>query len=166
MVGVAGRSFARRLISIVGAGSAGPPVLAQAREVGRLLALQGFGVVTGGLAGVMEAACQGAAEAGGLTVGILPFAERLHANPFCQVVLPTGLGQARNVLVVMAGEGVIAIGGSFGTLSELGHALKLGRPVVGLGTWQIPELPQAATAQEAVERLLGLLPGSGTATPN
>ncbi len=151
------KTFGARLISIIGAGSPTPEARQQAREAGRLLAQRGFGVVSGGLGGVMEAACQGARECGGLTVGILPGSDRDEANPFCQVVVPTGLGQARNVLVVMAGEGALAISGGPGTLSEIGHALKMRRPVVGLGTWSVPGLPEADTPEEAVELLLDRL---------
>lgn len=146
-----------RLISVIGAGSPTPAARDQARQAGRLLAQRGFGVVTGGLGGVMEAACQGAFEAGGLTVGILPGSRRGQANPYCQVVIPSGMGQARNVMVVMAGEGALAISGGPGTLSEIGHALKMRKPVVGLGTWPVPGLPEADDAAEAVELLLDRL---------
>lgn len=132
-----------RFISVIGAGQAPPEVLAQAQEVGRLLALAGFGVVTGGLAGVMAAALQGAASAGGLTLGILPGCDPAAANPWCRVVIPSGLGQARNVSVVQAGLAAIAISGGAGTLSEIGHALKLGCAVAGLGSWDIPGVFQA-----------------------
>lgn len=146
-----------RLISVIGAGSATPEQLDRARQVGRLLADAGYGVVTGGLSGVMAAACQGCSEAGGLTVGILPMEDRQAANPYCQVVIPSGLGQARNLLVVYAGLGAIAVGGGAGTLSEIGHALKTGRPVVGLGSWEIEGMVQASTPQEAVDKMQELL---------
>lgn len=145
----------RRLVSVIGAGTAGEPVLAWAEDVGRLLARRGFGVVCGGLGGVMEAACKGASSEGGLTVGILPGADAEAANPFCRVVIPSGLGQARNVLVVQAGLGAIAVSGGAGTLSEIGHALKIGRPVVGLGSWEIKGVLKAGDPREAVELLLG-----------
>ncbi len=148
----------RRLVSVIGSGSPSPELYAQAREAGRLLALAGFGVVTGGLGGVMEAACRGACDEGGFTMGILPVVDRRHANPWCQVVLPTGMGQARNVLVVLAGEGALAVGGGPGTLSEIGHALKAGRPVVGLMSWELPGLIRHAEAVAAVAELLELLP--------
>jgi uncharacterized protein (TIGR00725 family) len=145
------------LISVIGAGQAPLPMLELARLAGGLLARAGYGVVTGGLGGVMEAACQGAHESGGLTLGILPGLDATAANPWCEVVIPTGLGQARNVLVVQAGLGALAISGGAGTLSEIGHALKLGKPVVGLQSWDIPGVAQAKTAEEAVELLLGLV---------
>ena len=121
------------------------------------MARRGFGVVCGGLGGVMQAACKGAAAEGGFTLGILPGADADAANPFCRVVIPTGLGQARNVLVVQAGLGALAVSGGAGTLSEIGHALKLGRPVVGLGSWEIPGVLKAEDPREAVDLLLSLL---------
>ncbi len=149
---------AARLISVIGAGAATPLEEDWAREVGRLLAQAGWGVVCGGLAGVMTAACQGCAEAGGLTVCLLPGSEPGAANPWCRVVVPTGLGQARNALVVLAGQGAIAVGGGGGTLSEMGHALKAGRPVVSLGSWRVEGVPQAESPAQAVEMLLARLP--------
>lgn len=146
-----------RLVSVIGAGSATPQQEENARQVGRLLAEAGYGVVCGGLGGVMQAACQGCSQAGGLSVGILPMDDRRMANPWCKVVIPTGLGQARNALVVLSGLGAIAVGGAAGTLSEIGFALKNGRPLVGLGSWDIPGMAQAKTPQEAVETLLGML---------
>jgi len=122
-----------------------------AAEVGRLLAEHGAVLVCGGRAGAMEAACRGAKVAGGLTVGILPGSDRSEANPFVDVVLPTGLGEARNALVVGAADVVIAVGGGHGTLSEIALALKAGKRVIGLGTWEIEgvtavEGPEAAVA--------------------
>lgn len=146
-----------RLVSVIGAGQAGPEALAQAQEVGRLLAGAGYGVVTGGLGGVMEAAARGAASAGGLTLGILPGVDPAAANPWCRVVIPSGMGQARNVLVVQAGLAVIAVSGGAGTLSEIGHALKLGRPVAGLGSWPVPGVFAAAGPAQAVAYILGRL---------
>lgn len=145
------------LISVIGAGSADAGLARLARQVGRLLAQRGYGVVTGGLGGVMAAACQGALEAGGITLGILPGSDPAAANPYCRLVIPSGLGQARNALVVAAGLGAIAVGGSAGTLSEIGHALKSGKPVVSLMSWQIQGVHQAPDPEAAVEALLGLL---------
>lgn len=123
-------------VAVVGAGVEGPEARA-AEEVGRRLAEGGAVVVCGGLGGVMAAACRGAKAAGGLTVGILPGEERSRANPWVDVALPTGLGEARNTLVVRAADAVVAVGGEYGTLSEIGFALKIGRPVVGLLTWSL-----------------------------
>jgi uncharacterized protein (TIGR00725 family) len=111
----------------------------------------------------MEAACRGARHAGGTTVGLLPGTDRAEANPFLSVALPTGLGELRNGLIVRGADSVIAVGGGYGTLSEIGFALKLGRPVVGLGTWELARGGQAVEAFEvvddpatAVERALAL----------
>jgi len=145
-------------ISVIGANQADPALLETAYEVGRLSAARGWVVVTGGLGGVMEAASRGAADAGGLTIGILPSYDASTANPYVRVVIPTGLGYARNVLVVSAGSGVIAVGGRYGTLSEIAFALNAGRPVVGVNTWSAIEgVRPAASAAEAVEIMAPLL---------
>lgn len=126
------------LVAVVGPGTAADGLARTAEEVGALLARRGVGVVCGGLGGVMEAACRGARSAGGLTVGLLPGSDRAAANAFVTVAVPTGLGEARNVLVVRSAIAVIAVGGAYGTLSEIAFALKVGTPVVGLATWQVP----------------------------
>lgn len=107
-----------------------------AEEVGRRLAEAGYGLICGGLGGVMEAACRGARAAGGLTVGVLPGTDPREANPHVTVPLATGSGQMRNVIIVMSSSAVIAVGGGHGTLAEIAHALRLGRPVIGLYTWE------------------------------
>lgn len=122
---------------MIGASVAGADILAAAHDVGRELARHGAVVVCGGLGGVMEAACEGAKAEGGTTVGILPGIDRDDANPFVDVAVPTGMGEGRNVLVVRAADAVIAIDGEFGTLTEIAFALRLGKPVVGLATWEI-----------------------------
>jgi uncharacterized protein (TIGR00725 family) len=122
--------------------------------VGRLLAERGAVIVCGGLGGVMEAASRGAAAAGGLVVGVLPDASRAAANQHLTVALATGLGQARNAVVVTAADSVIAIGGGWGTLSEIGLARRLGRRVLGLDTWRVEGLDTVATPAEAVEEAL------------
>jgi len=121
-----------------------------AAEVGRLVAERGGVVVCGGRGGVMESACRGAKDAGGLTVGILPGDDRSQANPFVDVVLPTGLGESRNALVVAAADVVIAIGGGYGTLSEIALALKAGKRVIGLDTWDIEGIAPADGPEAAV----------------
>jgi len=105
--------------------------------VGRELAKQGAILVCGGLGGVMEAACKGAQSEGGVTIGILPGESRQAANPYVQIPIITGIGYARNVAVVKSAQAVIAIGGSYGTLSEIGHALRSSIPVIGLNTWSL-----------------------------
>jgi uncharacterized protein (TIGR00725 family) len=136
----------------VGPGDGGD--LAVAEEVGFLLAERGVVVVCGGLGGVMKAACRGAKSAGGTTVGILPGTERSAANEFVDVAIPTGLGEARNALVVRAADAVLAVGGGYGTLSEIALAFKAGKRVVGIGTWDIQGVVAAPDAQAAVETVL------------
>ena len=138
-------------VAVVGPGSAGEEQIAAAEEAGRLIAARGALLVCGGLGGVMEAACRGAQAAGGTTLGLLPGDDRRDANPFVDVALATGLGEGRNALVVRAADAVLAIGGGYGTLSEIALALKAGKRVIGLGTWEIEgvvatECPEAAVA--------------------
>jgi uncharacterized protein (TIGR00725 family) len=118
------------------------------------LASRGVVLVCGGLGGAMEAACRGAKGAGGATVGILPGADRDDANEFVDVTIPTGLGQARNAVVTLAGDALIAIGGGHGTLSEIALALRRGRRVVGLETWDVEGVEAAASPKAAVEAVL------------
>jgi uncharacterized protein (TIGR00725 family) len=122
-------------VGVIGASEAEDSERSDAEEVGRLIAAQGAIVVCGGLTGVMEAACRGAISAGGVTVGLLPGTDRDAGNEFLSVALPTGLGELRNGLLVRASDAVIAIGGGWGTLSEIALALRTGVPVIGLGTW-------------------------------
>ena len=126
----------RGWVAVVGPGEASADELSLAEEVGAAVAVAGCGVVCGGLGGVMEAACRGARSEGGLTLGLLPGLDREAANGWVVVAVPTGLGEARNALVVRAADAVVAIGGGWGTLSEVALALKGGVPVVGLGTWE------------------------------
>jgi uncharacterized protein (TIGR00725 family) len=153
----------RLYVSVSGSGDAPPDVIALAEEVGSRLAAANAIVVCGGLSGVMEAVCRGAKSSGGTTVGILPGTERSDANPFVDVAIPTGLGESRNALVARAADALIAIGGEFGTLSEVGLALKIGTPVVGLGTWElhrgghpVDAIQAAVTPAEAVDLALRL----------
>lgn len=127
----------RTVISVIGAGSPPPDIVLLAEEVGRELARRGAIVVCGGLGGVMEAACRGAKSAGGTTVGILPGNDPRDANPYVDIPICTGMGYARNVVVVKSGRAVIAVGGAYGTLSEIAHALGDGIPVIALKTWAI-----------------------------
>jgi uncharacterized protein (TIGR00725 family) len=144
----------RRHVAVVGPGAASAEELAAAEAVGRGLGEAGAVVVCGGLGGVMEAACRGAREAGALTVGLLPGAARADANPWVEVAIPTGLGEARNALVVRAADAVIAVGGEWGTLSEIAFAMKAGKPVIGLGSWDLPGIVVVGSAEEAVARAL------------
>lgn len=130
----------------------------RAEEVGRLLAERGCTVVTGGLGEVMEAAARGAKAAGGTTIGIVPSESRHDANRWIDYAVATGIGHARNLAVVASGDAVIAVGGKWGTLAEIGFARVLGRPVVALGPgWELEGVPRAASAEEAVELALGSL---------
>lgn len=144
-------------MAVVGPAEAGPEVEEQAAAVGRALAGAGAVVVCGGLSGVMAAACRGAKEAGGTTLGILPGTDRSAANPWVDVAVATGMGEARNALVVRSADAVVALGGGYGTLSEIALALKTGRPVVGLGTWDIAGVEVVATPDEAVSLALALV---------
>jgi len=135
-------------ISVVGGGAAPEAERETARAVGRLVAEAGAVLVCGGLGGTMEAACRGARERGGLTIGILPGTERSDANPFVDLAIPTGLGEARNALVVRAADAVIAVAGEFGTLSEIALALSTGVPVVGIGTWELSRRGEPVDAFE------------------
>jgi uncharacterized protein (TIGR00725 family) len=153
----------RAWIAIVGAGEATPDELARAEEAGAAVAEADAGLVCGGLGGVMEAACRGARSRGGLTLGLLPGTDRDAANGWVLVAVPTGLGEARNALVVRAADAVVAIGGGWGTLSEIAFARKTGVPVVGLGTWTAllggePErsIAEAADPRTAVAEALRL----------
>lgn len=124
-------------ISVIGASKCGKELYELAYEVGREIAKKKAILICGGLSGVMDAAAKGAKEAGGVTVGILPGDTRIGASKYLDVSLPTGMGEARNVLVVKVADAVIAIGGEYGTLSEIAHSLKMGTTVIGLKTWDI-----------------------------
>ena len=125
------------IISVIGSGQATPEIASLAEQVGRELARRGVTVVCGGLGGVMEAVCRGAKQAGGTTIGILPGSDPAHANRWVDIPICTGVGYARNIIVVKTGRAVIAVGGAYGTLSEIGHALAEDIPVVGLSTWSM-----------------------------
>ena len=144
-------------IAVVGAGEASPADLVRAEEVGAGLADLGAVVVTGGLGGVMEAACRGARSRRGRTLGILPGDDRDAANGWVEVAVATGMGELRNGLVVRASDALVAVGGGHGTLSEVALALKLGRPVVGLGTWAVHGVEDVSTPAEAIDRIARLL---------
>jgi uncharacterized protein (TIGR00725 family) len=140
-------------VAVVGPGDASASELQAAEEVGAGLAAAGAVVVTGGLGGVMEAACRGARSRHGTTLGILPGEDREAANGWVQVAVATGLGELRNGLVVRAADALVAIGGGHGTLSEVALALRIGRPVVGLGTWEVHGVEQVSTPAEALGRI-------------
>jgi uncharacterized protein (TIGR00725 family) len=141
-------------VAVIGPGEPAANPLATAETVGRALGEHGAVVVCGGLGGVMAAACRGAASAGGTTVGILPGHDRGAGNEWLTIAIPTGLGELRNGLVIRAADAVIAVGGAYGTLSEIALALKTGVPVIGLGTWDINGIEQVDSPREAVDRAL------------
>lgn len=140
-------------VAVVGPGEASPQELQVAEDIGAGLAAAGAVVVTGGLGGVMEAACRGARSRRGHTVGILPGDDRAEANGWVEIAIATGLGELRNGLVVRAADALVAVGGAYGTLSEVALALKLGRPVVGVGTWEVHGIEHASTPEEALDRI-------------
>ncbi|MBW3662217.1 MAG: TIGR00725 family protein [Actinobacteria bacterium] len=144
-------------MAVVGAGTSDDALDATAADVGRAVASAGAILVCGGLGGVMEAACRGARDAGGITVGMLPGDDRRSANPHVTIAIPTGMGEMRNALIVRTVDAVIALGGEYGTLSEIALARKLGVPVVGVATWILTrpdgtsdDLLRASSAEDAV----------------
>jgi uncharacterized protein (TIGR00725 family) len=150
-------------VAVVGASAGTPAELTIGEEIGRLIAQAGAVLVCGGMGGVMEAAAGGAMNAGGTTVGILPTTSRLDANPYLTVAVATGMGEARNAIVVRTADVVIAVHGEYGTLSEIALALKMGKPVVGVGTWELVRggesdgaIVRASSAEDAVAKALRL----------
>ena len=156
-------------LAVIGSAGCSEEVAALAEAVGREIARAGAVLVCGGRGGVMEAACRGAKAERGTTVGILPGLDRREANPYVDIPIVTGLGEARNAVVVRTADAVVAVSGGFGTLSEIGLALKMGRPVVGLGTWDLyreGRRPDAVfrseTPAQAVQQALRLAQGVST----
>lgn len=148
-------------IAVVGASQPSQPQERLAEEVGRGLAAAGAVVITGGGAGVMASASRGAQEGGGTTVGILPGVDRRDANPWVTLALPTGLGELRNGLIIRAADAVVAVGGGYGTLSEIALALRTGVAVVGLDSWPVEGMEAVDSAAAAVERALALATAPG-----
>ena len=153
----------KKFIAVIGGSECSSQEAEMAETVGRELARQGAILICGGLGGVMEAACKGASAEGGITIGILPGDSHQTANPYIQVPIATGMGYARNIAVVKSAQAVIAIGGSYGTLSEISHALQSNIPVIGLNTWSLSRNSRpdnsiilAQNPTEAVDRALNL----------
>jgi uncharacterized protein (TIGR00725 family) len=151
-------------IGVIGGSDVSPKIAALAEEVGREIARRKAVLVCGGMGGVMEAACKGAVSEGGLTIGILPGDSRRQANKYVQIPIVTGIGYARNAVVVKSSRAVIAIDGSYGTLTEIGYALQSGIPVIGLGTWTFSnknqpecEIIKAKNAKEAVDLAIEII---------
>jgi len=143
----------RYVIAVIGGRKAGKALLKEAEEAGRLIAERGAVLISGGLTGVMEAASKGASSAGGLTVGILPHEHKEKANKYIDVAVATGLGIGRNVLIARTADALIAIGGKYGTLSEIAFGLQLGKPVIGIRSWDIKGLVPAYDAKDAVAKV-------------
>ncbi len=154
-----------KIVGVIGSSKAEGELLSLAEEVGAEIAKRGAAVVCGGLTGVMEAVCKGARREGGLTIGIIPSDNRNDANPYVQIPIVTGMGMGRNVMLVKTADVVIAVGGEFGTLSEIAHALNLGKIVIGLRSWKlekahtkpIPDLIEVDSPKKAVELALSVI---------
>jgi len=168
-VGVGRVTGPRAYIAVCGPDPAPEAIAAQCESVGKAIAEAGAVLVCGGLGGAMEAAARGATTSGGTVLGILPGADRGAANEFVTISVPTGMGEMRNALIVRAADAVIAVGGEFGTLSEIALALKAGTPVVGIGTWELAKadgraddpIVRVETAGEAVAAALRLARAAG-----
>ncbi len=154
-----------KIVGVIGSSKAEGELLVLAEEVGAEIAKRGAAVVCGGLTGVMEAVCRGARREGGLTIGIIPSDNRDDANPYVQIPIVTGMGMGRNVMLVKTADVVIAVGGEYGTLSEIAHALNLGKTVIGLRSWKlekartkpIPDLIEVDTPKKAVDLALSVI---------
>jgi len=147
----------RTVIGVIGAGSCTSDIKDMAEKTGQLIAEGGAVLVCGGLGGVMEAASKGAKEAGGTTIGILPGDDKTSANRYIDYAVATGIGEARNILIIKTADAVIALPGKFGTLSEMAFAMKIGKPLVSLSNWDISEeVYKARTPEEAVREALKL----------
>jgi uncharacterized protein (TIGR00725 family) len=150
--------YVQSIIGVVGSGLEDPELDAIAFEVGSLIAREGKVLINGGLGGVMEASARGCKDKGGTTIGILPGLDPREANPYVDIPVATGLGEMRNLLIVRAASVLIAIGGSYGTLSEIALALKTSKPVVGINTWDVsPQIIKVAGPAEAVKTALGIM---------
>ncbi len=157
-------------IAVIGGDSPPPEALPAAEAVGREIAQRGHVLICGGRGGVMEAACRGARAAGGHTIGVLPGPDRRYMNPHVEFPIVTNMGAARNAVIVLSADAVIAVDGSYGTLSEIALALVHGKPVVGIGTWRISDAAGTEDGRivrvdgpvEAVERAVAAAEGATT----
>jgi len=147
----------KNIVGVIGASKCTPQEYESAYKLGKGLAQIGYPVVCGGLTGVMEAVSKGVAEEGGLVIGILPQSHTSYANPYVTVAVATGLGHARNSIIVNTSKVLIAVGGEYGTLSEIALALKTGKTVLGLNTWQIPGVIKVASVEEALKTVKEIL---------
>ena len=140
----------KKVVAVIGGHSCSKEVEQLAQNLGKELTKVADYLVCGGLGGVMEAVCQGFKAAGGVTIGIIPSYNKKDANPYVDIVIPTGLGLARNVLVVQASDSVVALPGEYGTLSEIAYCLQFGKPIISLGSWDIKGVIKVKTVEEAV----------------
>ncbi|MEW6586219.1 MAG: TIGR00725 family protein [Nitrospirota bacterium] len=147
----------KEIIAVIGGRKTEKSLLQEAEMVGRLIAKRRAVLLSGGLGGVMEAACRGAKSEGGITVGILPHNDAKKANRYVDIGIATGMGIGRNVIIARSADAVIAIGGEYGTLSEIAFALQMDKPVVGIRTWDIKGVIPANDAVEAVQKVTELL---------
>jgi hypothetical protein len=152
------------IIAVIGTRQPSPEESKLAEEVGRELAKNGVALICGGLGGVMEDACRGAYAEGGLTIGVIPGDDRKSANRYVRIPISTGIGYARNVIIVKSAQAIIAVGGGYGTLTEIGYALDSKKPVIGLKTWKFSRnnrmdksIIRAHNAKEAVSKTLKLV---------
>ncbi len=143
----------KKLIAVIGGRNVEKALLKEAEEIGRLLAKRGAILVCGGLGGVMEAVSRGMRSEGGLTIGILPQDHKGKANAFVDVPIATGLGDGRNVIIARTADAVIAVGGEYGTLSEIAFALQMRKAVVGISTWNVKGVVPAEAAEDAVNKI-------------
>ena len=154
------------IIGVIGGSEVSPELYSAAELIGREIATRRAVLITGGLSGVMEAAAKGAKEAGGLTIGVLPGFSPADANPYIDLPIVTGLSEVRNIIVVRTAAVLIAVGGGYGTLSEIAFALRLHKPVIGLNSWSVADtIIWAQTPQEAVARAFALLDCTGSRRP-
>ncbi len=147
----------KKIIAVIGSSSCGERISSLAEKVGRLVAERGFILLTGGYGGVMESASKGAKSAQGLTLGIIPSRNKLEANPYVDIAIATGIDIARNFIIAATADGLIAVDGAYGTLSEIAFALQLKKPVVALESWGIPGVVEVHTPQEALDKLTELI---------
>ena len=147
----------KKIIGVIGGRRVEKILLNEAEKVGRLIAQKEIALVCGGLGGVMEAVSKGARSAGGMTVGILPHEHKRDANEYIDIPVVTGLGIGRNVIIARTADVLISIGGEYGTLSEIAFALQMGKPVIGIRTWDIKGVIKADNAEDAVNRALAIL---------
>jgi hypothetical protein len=142
----------KRIIAVIGAGIADESLRKTAEEVGRLIARRNAILICGGLGGVMEAASKGTTSDGGTAVGILPQDHKNEANPYIDIPIATGFGEGRNVIIVRTADAIISVGGEYGTLSEIAFGLRMGKPVIGINTWDIKGIIKAENAEDAVNK--------------